>query len=152
MRLFWNDLFILACIYLDIGLVFFLMDISLHPLQNFVGLIVVPIGFFVISGSALVAKRLITESQDDKPSRREKVAGLGPKGKKSRTSKKDVKPQQASKTRVEFGFHACPKHGEEKCAGSYSNLHSCNGAMQPSTKQVYWKEETPSLPAKIETR
>jgi hypothetical protein len=48
--MFWSDLFILACIYLDIYLVLLLLSISLKPLRNPFGLIAVPIAFFIVSG------------------------------------------------------------------------------------------------------
>ena len=150
MRMFWSDLFILACIYLDIYLALFLLSNSVNPLLNTFGLIVVPVVFFIVSGSALLANRLVLRNKIQKQFqfRQVMVFGAKKKDKKSLINKKVLRPLQTVKPRIEFGFHNCPVHGIEKCAGNYLNLHSCNDTVQTSAKQIFWKEITPALPAK----
>ncbi len=74
--------------------------------------------------------------------------GAKKKAKRSLISKKVMKPLQTVKPKIEYGYHTCPVHGIEKCAGNYLNLHSCNDTIQTSTKQIFWKEVTPALPSK----
>jgi hypothetical protein len=75
------------------------------------------------------------------------VFGIKNNSEKDRVKTKFMKSLQTTKPRLEFGYHTCPVHGIEKCAGSYMNLHSCNN-FQVSTKQIFWKEITPSAPQK----
>jgi hypothetical protein len=150
MRLFWYDLFILSCIYLDVILVVALLGSSVHSFASMLSLLVVPVAFSLVSGSAFAANRLVTRSKEQKPFRFKEVMVIGSKKKekKALVEKKVLKPLQTSKPKVEFGFHTCPVHGIEKCAGNYLDLHSCNETSNPSSKQIFWKEVTPALPAK----
>jgi len=148
--MFWSDLFILGCIYLDISLVLALLGTALHPFMDMLDFIIIPVAFFIVSGSALFANRMVLRSKEQRPFRFKEVIvfGANKKSKKPSVEKKVLKPLQTSKPKVEFGFHTCPVHGVEKCAGNYLDLHSCNDTSQASSKQIFWKEITPALPAK----
>jgi len=150
MRMFWSDLFILACIYLDVSLIIALFGASVDPLADMFGYVIIPVAFFIVSGSALFANRMVLRSKEQRPFRFKEVVVFGAKKKveKPKVEKKVLKPLQTSKPKIEFGFHTCPVHGVEKCAGNYLDLHSCNETVQASSKQIFWKEITPALPAK----
>ncbi len=150
MRMFWSESFILACIYLDVSLVIALLGASVNPLADMFGFVIIPIAFFIVSGSALFANRMVLRSKEQKPFRFKEVMVFGAKKKPARpkVEKRILKPLQTSKPKIEFGFHTCPVHGVEKCAGNYLDLHSCNDIGQTSSKQIFWKEITPALPAK----
>jgi hypothetical protein len=149
MRSFWFDLFFLSCIYLDVGLVLLLVGDSLNLLNAF-SLITIPIAFFAVAGGGLLFNKFVPRGSTQSPVQFREVMAFGAKKKQKRSliSKKVMKPIQTVKPRIEFGFHTCPVHGIEKCAGNYLNLHSCNDTIQTSTKQIFWKEITPVLPAK----
>jgi hypothetical protein len=149
MRIFWSDLFILSCIYLDVYLVLALAGTTVNPLLNMFIFISIPIAFFIVSGSALLANRFILRSKTQKQFRFKEtvVFGAKKKPKKPLIEKRVLRPLQSSKPKIEFGFHTCPVHGVEKCAGNYLDLHSCNDTVQTSSKQIFWKEITPALPA-----
>jgi hypothetical protein len=149
MRIFWSDLFILSCIYLDVYLVLALAGTTVNPLLNMFIFISIPIAFFTVSGSALLANRFILRSKTQKQFRFKEtvVFGAKKKPKKPLIEKRVLRPLQSSKPKIEFGFHTCPVHGVEKCAGNYLDLHSCNDTVQTSSKQIFWKEITPALPA-----
>lgn len=117
--------------------------------SNF-ALLILPLGLTIVSGSALFANRMILRSKTQKQFRFKQTIVIGAKknSKKALVEKKILKPLQTSKPRVEFGFHTCPVHGLEKCAGNYLDLHSCNSSSQTSAKQIFWKEITPALPSK----
>ena len=150
MRTFWSDLFFLSCIYLNVSLVLLLVGVSLN-LSNVFSLLVIPIAFFAVAGGGvLFGKFRPSGGATQRPVQFRKVMAFGAKKKQKRSliTKKVVKPLQTVKPKIEFGFHTCPVHGIEKCAGNYLNLHSCNDTVQTSTKQIFWKEITPALPAK----
>jgi len=151
MRLFWYDLFILSCIYLDAILALSLIESSFHSFSATLPILVVPVGFCIVAGSAFAANQILLRSKTETPFRFREVmviAGKKKPEKKPLVQKKVVKPLQTNKPKVEFGFHTCPVHGIEKCAGNYLDLHSCNDSSQASGKQIFWKEITPALPAK----
>jgi hypothetical protein len=150
LRLFWYDLFILSCIYLDVTLVIALLATSIHPFISMIGFLAVPVGFTIVSGSALLANQIILRNKTQRPFQFKQtvVIGAKKKAKKAQVEKKVMKPLQTAKPKVEFGFHTCPVHGIEKCAGNYLDLHSCNDTNQTSSKQIFWKEITQEMPAK----
>ena len=147
--MFWSDLFILSCIYLDVYLVLALLAATYDPTLNIFGFVAIPIGFFIVSGSALLGNRLMLQSKSQKPFRFKQTIVFGSKKKEKRAlvEKRVLKPLQTAKPKVEFGFHTCPVHGVEKCAGNYLDLHACNDSVQTS-RQIFWKEITPALPSK----
>jgi hypothetical protein len=150
LRLFWYDLFILSCIYLDVILVLSLLGSSLHPFSIDFSLLVVPAAFCIIAGSALFTNQVILREKTQKPFRFKTMMVVSGKKKanpkKAAVQRKVGRPLQTAKPKVEFGFHTCPVHGVEKCAGNYLDLHSCNETNQVSSKQIFWKEITPQVP------
>jgi hypothetical protein len=92
---------------------------------------------------------MILQSKTQKPFRFKQmmvVAGKKKPEKKAVPLKRIGKPLQTAKPKVEFGFHTCPVHGVEKCAGNYLDLHSCNETTNVSQKQIFWKEITAAPP------
>ncbi len=151
MRIFWYDLFILSCLYLDVNLGLLLVENSLKPFGFQFGFLVIPVAFFIVSGSALLANRMASMSKTQKHFRfKETMVVLRKKkdNKEPSNRKRVMRPLESAKPKVEFGFHTCPVHGVEKCAGNYLDLHACNDTVQTSGKQIFWKEITPAVPAK----
>jgi len=146
MRTIYLDLFLLSCVYLDVSLFLSLLGLALNPITNVFSFISIPVGFFIVSGSALLGNRLAVRSKAGKPFRfKQSVVYVGAKKKEEpQIKKKILRPMTTSKPKVEFGMHTCPEHGIEKCAGNYLDLHSCN-TTSTSSKQLFWKEIT--LPA-----
>lgn len=140
----------LSCIYLDVYLVISLLGSSMLSSFNMFGLLVIPIALFIVSGSALLANRLILNNRTQKGFKFKQtvVFGAKKKEKKALIQRRVVRPLETAKPKIEFGFHTCPVHGVEKCAGNYLDLHSCNDTTQSSSKQIFWKEITPALPSK----
>jgi len=149
-RSFWSDLFILACVYLDACLVLLLVAVWLNPSSSVFSLIFVPVGFLAVAGGGLLVNRFMPNIGTQSSIRFREVTAFGAKKKAKRSliGKKVMKPLQTVKPKIEFGFHTCPVHGIEKCAGNYLDLHSCNDTIQTSTKQIFWKEVTPAVPTK----
>lgn len=148
LRLFWYDLFILSCIFMDAYLILALLAYSYKPGFDMFSFLVIPVSFFVVSGSALLANQFLLSSRTQRPFRFNQTVVIGAKKKERKTQieKKVVRPLQTSKPKVEFGYHTCPAHGLEKCAGNYLDLHACNSTMQTSSRQIFWKEITSALP------
>jgi hypothetical protein len=132
--------------------VFSLVGNLLDHFTDLLGFIFIPLGFFIVSGSALLANRIALRSKTQTPFRFRQSIVIGAKKKKKERGpvieKKSLGRLQSVKPKVEFGFHTCPVHGIEKCAGNYLDLHSCNSTNQTSSKQIFWKEVTTAMPAK----
>jgi len=131
---------------MDVYLVISLLAYSVKPGFDMFTFLVIPVSFFVVSGSALFANQFLLRSREQRPFRFKQtlVIGAKKKQKKAQIERKVVKPLQTSKPKVEFGYHTCPAHGLEKCAGNYLDLHSCNSSTQTSSRQIFWKEITPA--------
>jgi hypothetical protein len=148
MRTIYWDLFLLSCIYLDVSLFLSLMGLALNPFVNVFSFISIPVGFFIVSGSALVGHGLAVRSKTQTPFRFKQSVVFGSKKKDElKAQKKGLRPLHTTRPKVEFGMHTCPAHGIEKCAGNYLDLHSCNSPTQ-SSKQLFWKEITLPAPAR----
>src|SRR5689334_4008910 len=102
--IFW-DLFILSCVYLDVSLVIAIVGEEINSAINFFYLISIPLGFFIVAGSSLIANRFVVKHfQGKKPFRFRQAINIF-RGDKKMKPKEEKKPEkkQLNKPRASKG-------------------------------------------------